>query len=276
MIGNVACGSVVFAALLPHAPILIPSVAGKRMERLQATIAAVREASRRVLATGADTIIVISPHGPRQPDAFGIWSDERLLGTLEPFRAPDQGVSFWNDSVLVAQITRRANERGLPLEAVTDLDLDHGTIVPLWFLAEAGWNNRVVAFSLSLDHNLNVVELGALIAKAADDIGRRVAFIASGDMSHRLTSRSPFEAQGSEFDHWLLRTLRRGDHHELLGFNPDLREAAAEDALDSVLVAMGAIGFKAAGSEVLSYEAPFGVGYGVAILYSSLALENDA
>jgi aromatic ring-opening dioxygenase LigB subunit len=75
------------------------------MERLQATIAAVREASRRrVLATGADTIIVISPHGPRQPDAFGIWNDQRLRGTLEPFRAPDQVVSFWNDSVLVAQI----------------------------------------------------------------------------------------------------------------------------------------------------------------------------
>jgi MEMO1 family protein len=123
---------------------------------------------------------------------------------------------------------------------VTDLDLDHGTEVLLWFLAEAGWNNRVVALSLSLDHNLNVVELGAVIAEAAKDIGRRVAFIASDDMSHRLTSGPPFEARGSEFDHWLLVTLRRGEHHELLDFNPDLREAAAEDALDAVLVAMGA------------------------------------
>jgi aromatic ring-opening dioxygenase LigB subunit len=274
VIGNAASGSVLFAALLPHAPILIPSVAGKRMERLQVTMGAVREASRRALATGADTIILISPHGPRQPDAFGIWSDERLLGTLEPFHAPDQGVSFRNDRVLVAQIARRANDRGVPLEAVTDLDLDHGTVVPLWFLTEAGWNRPVVALSLSLENNLNVVELGAVVAEAAADIGRRVAFIASGDMSHRLTAGPTSEARGSEFDDWLLGTLRRGAHHELLDFNPDVRKAAAEDALDSVLVGMGAIGFKAAGREVLSYEAPFGVGYGVAILYSSLGLEK--
>ena len=62
-------------------------------------------------------------------------------------------------------------------------------------------------------------------------------------------------------------TLRRGGYRELLDFRQDLEEAAAEDALDSVLVALGATGFNANGTEVLNYDGPFGVGYGVAILY---------
>jgi MEMO1 family protein len=66
----------------------------------------------------------------------------------------------------------------------------------------------------------------------------------------------------------LIGTLRRGGHRELLDFSPELKEAAEEDALDSVMVALGATGFNATGTEVLSYEGPFGVGYGVAILYS--------
>ena len=108
------------------------------------------------------------------------------------------------------------------------------------------------------------------IAEAAAFTGRRVALIASGDMSHRLTLGAPFgfSARGLDFDGWMLDTLRRGDYRGLLKLDPGLKGEAAEDALDSVLVALGAVGFSSTGAEVLNYERPFGVGYGVAILYS--------
>ncbi len=76
--------------------------------------------------------------------------------------------------------------------------------------------------------------------------------------------------RGAEFDEWLIGTLRRGGYRELLDFSPDLEKVAEEDALDSVLVALGATGSNPNGTEVLSYEGPFGVGYGVAILYSEV------
>jgi aromatic ring-opening dioxygenase LigB subunit len=202
MVSNPSSCSVVFAALMPHAPILIPSVAGERVARIQATVAAMREAARRAVATGADAVVIVSPHAPREPEAFGIWTSERLRGRLRAFGAPEEGVDFQND--------------------------------------------------------------------AAVRLGRRVAFIASGDMSHRLTLGAPygFDARGAEFDQWLIGTLRRGGCRELLDSSADLGKVAEEDALDSVLVALGATGFNANGTEVLSYEGPFGVSYGVAILYS--------
>ena len=95
-----------------------------------------------------------------------------------------------------------------------------------------------MAAGLSLTNHFKVVEFGEAIADAAASLGRRVAFIASGDMSHRLTLGAPcgFDARGAEFDRWLMDTLRRGGYRELLDFRQDLEDAAAEDALDSVLV----------------------------------------
>ena len=257
---------------MPHAPILIPSVAGERVARIQATVAAMREAARRAVATGADAVVIVSPHAPREPEAFGIWTGERLRGRLKAFGAPEEGVDFQNDATLAAQIAHHAAQRGVRTGPITDLALDHGTVVPLWFVAEAGWDGPVVVAGLSLTDHFKVVEFGEAIADAAVRLGRRVAFIASGDMSHRLTLGAPygFDARGAEFDQWLIGTLRRGGCRELLDSSADLEKVAEEDALDSVLVALGATGFNANGTEVLSYEGPFGVGYGVAILYSEV------
>ena len=158
-------------------------------------------------------------------------------------------------------------------ETISEGELDHGAVVPLLFVAEAGWRSPIVILSLDLGEDRNVVNFGEAVAQAAEDTGRRVAFIASGDMSHRLTPNAPygFDPRGAKFDQWLVSRLRRGAYRELLSFSADLKEAAGEDALDSVLVALGATAFKTTGSELLSYESPFGVGYAVAILYAEVA-----
>lgn len=255
---------------MPHAPILIPSIAGERVGRIQSTIAAIREAARRAVASGPDAIILISPHAPRRQEAFGIWDGERLFGTLTAFGAPEERVDFPSDAPLAHEIAHHAGQRGVRTGPIADLALDYGTVVPLWFIAETGWTGPTVVLGLSQTEDSEAVEFGEAIAEAAARLRKRVAFIASGDMSHRLTADAPcgFDARGEQFDQWLIGKLRRGVHRELLDFSPRLKKGAREDALDSVLVALGATGFDATGSEVLSYEGPFGVGYGVAVLYS--------
>ena len=263
---------------MPHAPILVPSVAGEREGKVQSTIDAMRETARRAIATRPDAIVLISPHSPRPHTAFGIWDGERLFGTLKLFGAPDEGVDFPSDAFLSDQIAQNAGRRGLRTQPIAGVALDHGAVVPLWFLAEAGWSGPVVVLALSATEDSRVVGLGEAVAEAAARVGKRVAFIASGDMSHRLTADAPcgFDARGAQFDQWLIGNLRRGAHRELLDFSPNLKRAAKEDALDCVLVGLGATGFDAAGSEVLSYEGPFGVGYGVAILYCESCSDKHA
>jgi AmmeMemoRadiSam system protein B len=261
---------VVFCALLPHAPILVPAVGGARENDAAFSISAMREAARRAVAMQSDTMVVISPHSPRIPGSLGIWTRERLRGSLKAFGFPNTAIDLPVDGALADEIADLSARRGLRTVSIIEPLLDHGATVPLWFVAEAGWSGSIVVLGFSALGQSTLTALGETIAEAAASTGRRVALIASGDMSHRLAVDGPlgFDPRGLEFDRWVIDTLRRGQYRDLLKVDPELEKAAAQDALDSVLVALGAAGFSAAGAEVLNYEAPFGVGYGVAILYS--------
>jgi len=143
--------------------------------------------------------------------------------------------------------------------------------VPLWHLTEAGWHGATVLLGLNYPGEPGVVELGEAIAAAARRASRRIAVVASGDMSHCLQPGAPagFHPRAKEFDRAFIECLREGSYRQLLNFNPELQELAAEDAVDSTLVAAAAVSWNSAGHELLSYEGPFGVGYGVAILHQS-------
>jgi AmmeMemoRadiSam system protein A len=156
---------------------------------------------------------------------------------------------------------------------IREKTLDHGALVPLWFLAKAGWTGPTVVLSLAdgADGRLeSLTTLGQAIAAAARASGRHVAIIASGDMSHRLTHGAPcgFHPRAHQFDETFMALIRDGDYHGIANIPPALRELAAEDASDSTLIAAAAVDWKTTGHEVLNYEAPFGVGYGVAVLFA--------
>jgi len=216
-----------------------------------------------------ETVVVISPHSPRKPGAFGLWAD-RLEGTFAQFNAPQAMVSLSGDQHLIKAIAAHAHSRGLATWLILRGSLDHGALVPLWFLAEAGWAGPTVVIGLNYPGEHGPTTLGEAIAAAAHSLHRRVAIVASGDMSHRLTPDAPggFHPQAHRFDEIFMRLIRAGDYREIQHINPELRENAAEDAADSTLVAAAATGWNATGHKVLSYEAPFGVGYGVAILFN--------
>jgi aromatic ring-opening dioxygenase LigB subunit len=142
--------------------------------------------------------------------------------------------------------------------------------VPLWFLAEAGWHGPTVLLSLNYPGEGGLRELGESIATAAKETGRRIAFLASGDMSHRLKPGAPsgFDPRARSFDRQFMALVERGSYRELPRFDPELQELAAEDVVDSTVIAAAATNWNATGHEVLSYEGPFGVGYGVAVLFA--------
>ena len=253
---------------MPHAPILVPGVGGQRQADAATTISAMREAARVIIASAADTLIVISPHSSGISKPIGIWRGERLQGSLAPFGFPHLAIDLPADSLFADKVATLSAGRALDTVPVTEYSLDHGATVPLWFLAEAGWDGPTVVVSLNSVDEKTATALGEVIAEAAGSSSRRVTLIASGDMSHRLTVGAPlgYDPRGREFDGWLVHTLGRGAYGDLLQLDPQLHESAAQDVITPLLVVLAAVGFSAAGAELLSYEGPFGVGYGVAIL----------
>jgi len=146
---------------------------------------------------------------------------------------------------------------------------DWGFNVPLHFLIKNHNSYKIKPYLTDLESPQIHFERGRAIIKNLPKEAR-VAWIASGDMSHRLKKDGPygFHPSGPQFDQEFIRLLKAKDIQGILNLPERLIEEAGECGLRSFCMLLGAL--EAAKvkwqPEVLSYEGPFGVGYLVARL----------
>ncbi|MBP3265271.1 MAG: AmmeMemoRadiSam system protein A, partial [Acidaminococcaceae bacterium] len=145
--------------------------------------------------------------------------------------------------------------------------LDHGTMVPMYFLAKYCKTCKIVRLALSGFSLKEHYRVGMLIAETADKLGRKIAWIASGDLSHKLTKEGPygFNPAGPQYDKKIMEVMGSGNFADLFSFKDDFLEEAAECGHRSFVLMAGAFDGLAVESRKLSYEGPFGVGYGVTL-----------
>ncbi|MDQ1638433.1 MAG: hypothetical protein QOF62_1772 [Pyrinomonadaceae bacterium] len=269
--------AIVFSGIAPHPPIMVPEVGREAIAEVRGSIDAMAELTRRIIQSGAETIIVISPHAPLSPDAFVAYHSQPLHGDFANFRAPATTVEFPIDEELLAAIVNAAANADYEVPALEGHDLDHGTAVPLYFLDRNGWQGRVVALGYSFLANEDHLKFGECIRRAAEKVGRSVAFIASGDLSHRLKPEAPagYNSSAHLFDEQVVDALTRNTPRQIIDIDPNLRRMAGECGYRSILVALGLAQSLPAACEVLHYEAPFGVGYLVAQL-TNVKSDNDS
>lgn len=269
----------IFGCLVPHPPILIPDVAGRRAAQVRQTREAVKRLAREIRKLSPDSLVLISPHAPLCPRSMGISKAKQYQGSFEAFGAPSATLQIAGDPELAETIESKCASLDVPVSIIGQDDraytLDHGATVPLHFLLEAGICAKLVLATFSaLDVDTHL-RLGKAIAAAAGESGKRVVLIASGDLSHRLTPNAPagYSLKGREFDQALVTSIRTNDRKTLLTMDDRLLQEAGECGYRSLVVALGAM--PESTMEVLSYEGPFGVGYLVASLSLPRAAESE-
>lgn len=269
--------AIVFSGIAPHPPIMVPEVGGEDAREVRKSIEAMVELTRRIILSGAETVVLISPHAPLDARAFVAYHSPTLCGDFANFHAPDARVEFPLNEQLLEEITKVAAEENYEVMSLADYKLDHGSAVPLYFLDRNGWRGRVVALGYSFLSNEDHLKFGACICKAADTVGQPVAFLASGDLSHRLKPKAPagYNPAAYRFDEEVVEALRENSPNRIIQIDSELRQTAGECGYRSILVALGATGELSAECEVLNYEAPFGVGYLVAQLTRATIAEQD-
>ena len=263
----------VFSGIAPHPPIMVPEVGRESIAGVRASIDAMAEMTRRVIEAGAETIILISPHARLEVDSFVAYEGPKVYGDFSNFQATGAEFAASVDEELLTAITRSAASENYCVSMLGDDLLDHGTAVPLYFLVRNGWQGQVVALGYSFLSNNDHLRFGSCIARAVDQVGRRVAFIASGDLSHRLKPEAPagFNPSAHFFDEEVVEALRANTPDRIVSIDHDLRRLAGECGYRSMLVAIGAASELPVSCDVISYEAPFGVGYLVAQLTNAPA-----
>lgn len=173
------------------------------------------------------------------------------------------------DTLLREEIIRRAEAEGLHVGTLgqRDSELDHGVLIPLYYLRKAGVRCPIVRMGLSGFSPLDHYRLGKCVQDAVNALGRRAVFLASGDLSHKLKPDGPYgyAPEGPQFDDAVTHTMASGDFLEFLTIDPALCERAAECGLRSFQVMAGALDGLAVEPQLLSHEGTFGVGYAIAL-----------
>ena len=254
--------------MVPHPPLIVPAVGRGEERGIAATVGAYERAAAFVMSFAPETLIVVSPHTAMYADYFHVSPGAGASGNFAQFGAPQEAFDAANDAEFVRGLEAAAKESGFPAGTLGERDkrLDHGVMVPLYFLSRAaGKLPKVVRVGLSGLSLAEHYKFGRLIAETAERLGRRAVVVASGDLSHKLKADGPygFSPDGPVYDERIMDVMGRAAFGELFDFSEDLCESAAECGHRSFVIMAGALDGRAVRAERLSYEGPFGVGYGV-------------
>ena len=262
--------SILAAYVLPHPPLILPEVGRGEEKKIQLTVNAYERAMKEAAEQKPDTVIIASPHTVMYADYFHIAPGEEAEGSFAQFGAEGVTVAARYDTVLAKEIEMETGEIGIEAGPVggRNAALDHAVMIPLRFLYTHTRDFRVVRLGISGLSPLDHYNFGKCVARAVDTLGRRAVFIASGDLSHKLTPEGPygFAPEGPRFDKACMKYLEEGDFLKLLRMERTLYEPAAECGLRTFWMMAGALDGQALKIKKLSYQGPFGVGYVVVSL----------
>jgi len=263
----------VYTALVPHPPIIVPEVGGEDAARVRSTQGAMEQVAADLARLNPETVVIISPHGPVFRDAIAVHMLASIRGDFGAFRASQVKFDMGIDQELGALVIDSARQCGLPVAPVTEEwakewqaeRLDHGTMVPLYYVLQGGWRGKILPVAMGMLPPTQLYAFGKALQEAIDRSDRSIAVLASGDLSHRLTPDAPagFNPEAHKFDREVVEALGRGDLGHLFRLDHDLCEKAGECGLRPMMMLAGTLDGLQVKPQVLSYEGPFGVGYAV-------------
>jgi len=269
--------SVLAAFMVPHPPMIVPEIGQGSEQQITETIRAYEQAAGEIAALAPETIVITSPHSILYGDYFHISPGKGAKGSFSQFGAGSVRFSVDYDTELVSEICRLADGQEFPAGTLGERDktLDHGTMVPLWFIerayekAGAPKDYKLIRVGLSGLPLTDHYRLGQIICDAAEHAGRRTVIVASGDLSHKLQDYGPygFAKEGPEYDARIMDVCGRGAFGELFDFSESFCDRAAECGHRSFVIMAGAFDGMAVEAKALSHQDVTGVGYGVCTFY---------
>ena len=255
------------AVMVPHPPIIIPEIGCGEEVKIRKTSDSYRKAAEKIAEWKPDTVIVVSPHSVMYADYFHISPGTGAKGDFGQFRVPQVKFCVDYDTEFVKVLVQEAEARDIPAGTLGEREkrLDHGTMVPLYFLDQYMQDYRIVRIGLSGMPLTVHYELGECIRKTAELLDREVVIIGSGDLSHKLKEDGPygFQKEGPEYDERIMDVMGRGAFGELFDFSEDFCDKAAECGHRSFTIMAGALDGLKVKAERLSHQGTFGVGYGI-------------
>lgn len=257
-----------FACITPHPPIIIPNIGGAELSKVKKTIEAMESLRKIFEKKEVETLLLVSPHAPINLHQPTFLESKYFEGNFSMFGDFSTQLSFEGDLEFLEKIKEEFQKAKIDFKTEKSEFLDHGALVPLFYLSK-NKKTKIIPFSYSmLEPKINF-EYGKILARAIKNSSKKIGFVASGDLSHRLTYDAPagYSPLGEKFDRKLIECLKNKNINDILNMSPEFTEEAGECGLRSIAILLGLLSeFQILNLkfQILSYEGPFGVGYLVA------------
>lgn len=251
------------AAIVTHSPILIPEIGKLNQQLLQKTVDAYDKLAHELQGNDIETIVIISPHGLIQNDNFTINIGPELQIDLSSFGFLGTGRKFFSDLEFIDELK---NTAGQEIQLISDPKVDYGASIPLYLLTAAMPDVKVVVINYAGELDLaEHLKLGQRLNQVITKSAKRIALIASGDLSHKLKKNSPtgYSPKGAKFDSKLIEFLNEPltATKNILNLDTKLIKDASECGLKSITTLLGTLENYHYEPEVMSYQTDLGIGY---------------
>ncbi|OEH84909.1 hypothetical protein BHU72_06870 [Desulfuribacillus stibiiarsenatis] len=265
------------AVIVPHPPIIVPEIGQGNEITAQKTIDGLQQIARHIKELQPKVIVCITPHGNVFADGICILEAEQLKGNFGNFGRANVSMEKRVNQPLLHAIERELADADVPLVMMNEtlarqyqasMELDHGCLVPLYYINQEYQEYEIVHISIGKLHAKELYQIGIRLRDAIEATDISTLIMASGDLSHTLKEDGPYgyEPEGPQFDEMLVRIFRDGKYEELFTIPENVAESAATCAMESIIMAVGAFEGTKLETKLISYEGPFGVGYMNAIM----------
>lgn len=255
--------ALVFNAITPHSPLLLPTVGKETRDVLKKTIDAMGQLEQALIAAKPETIIIISPHGESLPDSMVIELNPEYICDLSEFGDLVTKKRWRSDIMLIDRIREDFKVKHLPLTLDSSEHLDYGSAVPLCLLTAHLPQVKIIPVITSgLDIKTHF-KFGQELKDEVLSSTSPIAIIASADLSPRVSENSPegFSPKGVAFDEKILNAVTKKDMLSILDIDDAWASEAKACGLKPIAMLAGMMHDVSHEMSVLSYEKPFGVGY---------------
>ena len=265
--------------IVPHPPLSVPNVGRGSEKQILKTIESYNQIAKEISEIKPETIIISTPHTKIYSDYYNVLSAPILEGSFARFGAAEVSFKEENDIELVKEIDNICKATTFAGGIIDDdyNELDHGTMVPLYFIRKYLKDCKIVVIGLSEMNYISHYIFGQIINQAVENLNKDVVYIASGDLSHKLQEYGPygFIEEGPIYEEQIIDICKKGEFESLLGVDPILCEKAAVCGHKSFIMMSGAIANKELRTKFYSHEDVTGVGYQILSYYIENDIEND-
>ncbi len=255
--------SLVFAAIVPHSPLLLDHIGKSQTEKLGQTRKAFDQLQDELYGSRVDCLLIISAHAGKSPDAFTVLGNNTLTPDLSDFGDLQEYSSVTNHLPFVSSLRESADEQGIPLIVDSSATLDYASSIPLMLLSNDITDPTIAVIGTSdLDRKTHF-DFGYVLKDIVMNSTTRYGILLSCDLAHTLSTDAPagFSRSGEQFDTTIRQRLQDYNSSALLQLDDQIAQEADQCALPALLIFLGLTQRMGYQYKELSYEFPFGVGY---------------